>query len=208
MLRARHPVCRTFLCVAMALVLCLLTACAAAPEAAEAEVVDVLPSHTPQAAATPASCALPDLRMQTEADARKALAACGVNNIDVEYAAMPDVPAGLVAEQSVKAGECPQAGTLVKLRVSAASQTPAPTVAPTQAAEPTPTSEPAPSPKPAPTKKPRKTDAPVIQTEAPIITLAPEGTPAGSNQPLQSTPQPTWSFDLGALYDPNDDDCG
>ncbi len=208
MLRARRFACRTFLCVATVLALCLLTACAAAPEASEAEVVDVLASHTPQALATPVNCALPDLKLQTEAEARKALAACGVYNIEVEYAAVPDVPAGLVAGQSVEAGACPQAGTPVKLRVSAASQTPAPTAAPTQAAEPTPTSEPTPDPKPAPTKKPRKTDAPVIRTEAPIITPAPSAAPAGSNQSPQVTPQPTWSFDLGALYDPNSEDCG
>ncbi|MDO5111551.1 MAG: PASTA domain-containing protein, partial [Clostridia bacterium] len=112
---------RAALCTALSLVLCITAACAAAPTAPDtSEIVDVLVSHTPSpVAATPAAaCNVPDLRLETEAYARKALTNLGINDVTVEYIATADIPAGLVAEQSVKSGDCPQDGAPFKLLVS------------------------------------------------------------------------------------------
>ncbi|MDD4075839.1 MAG: PASTA domain-containing protein [Eubacteriales bacterium] len=203
-----HSACRpAVLCGAAALLLCLLTACSAATAAPE--VVDVLPSHTPQAAEA-ANCDIPDLRLETEASAKETLAAHGVRDIEVEYVTAPDVPAGLVTDQSVKAGQCPQKNVPVKLFISIAAPTPEPTAAPAQAPTPTPAPQPTSASKPAATKKPAAAQTPVPTAGAPaLITQAPIlDIPTLPNQQPFSTPQPTWSFDLGALYDPNSEDCG
>lgn len=166
------------LCVAIVLVLCIAAACAVPPVAPDAvpDAVAAPPTPVP----TP-DCDVPDLQFETEAYAREALTTRGMS-IDVEYVATSDIPAGLVADQSVKAGDCPTDDAPVKLLVSVPTPTP----------EPTP--EPTPTPKPA--KKPSN-----AQNEQALNVQDPQSVAAGAPNPYpQVTPQPTWNIDL-SLFD-------
>ncbi|MDD4075840.1 MAG: PASTA domain-containing protein [Eubacteriales bacterium] len=166
---------RAALCAALALVLCIASACAVPPAVPEAATTPATPAPT-------AACDVPDLQFETESYAREALSTRGMS-IDVEYVATSDIPAGLVADQSVKAGECPVENAPVKLLVSVPTPTP----------EPTP--EPTPTPKPA-KKSTAKNDAQTLPQVNPAM-------PAAANPFPQVTPQPTWNIDM-SMFDEGD----
>lgn len=162
---------RAALCAVLALVLCAASACAVPPAVPEATTAVETPAPTP-------ACDVPDLQFETESYARETLTARGMN-IDVEYVATSDIPAGLVAEQSVKPGDCPVEDAPVKLLVSV----------------PTPTPEPTPEPTPTP-KSSSKKQQPQDITEGQIPAQIP------ANPFPNVTPQPTWNIDMG-LFDPS-----